>query len=363
VALLTAQLRWEAPATDHAGRWLVRFRSVPPPRFYDELMLAIYSPLGIHVFRYNGTAEEGIVRRAFKNGGELNAYGSIWEHGWYPALELSIVPSIVELGFDLLDLVSFNHSIFKAVAHNFDELRGAVTPSPLAEGDAARSLIGSKDSAQPPCIAAIYEGVPLSGHNPVSRASTLVQLALAVDSILHPRALFTQSQIVPRDRVTASQRKSWSLDCSWRRSGMPVICRAAQLLWEKSNRRWRLLFSSIKLPNSDATASDMKRAGNSTAAAHDGIELDQAPAISSDPFFGFEVQLAIYCPRGVYIYRHNGKLGLTRTGKVTNMAGYQIKLHGPVGETDCNRALENTILPMLDDSEGCKRIAFVDWST
>ena len=69
----------------------------------------------------------------------------------------------------------------------------------------------------------------------------------------------------------------------------------------------------------------------------------------------------IYTPRGIYVYRHDLSLGVSRAGKRTETAGFQIKLAGPRRELDWERALDGTMLPKLDASDGCDRLAFVRW--
>ena len=74
-----------------------------------------------------------------------------------------------------------------------------------------------------------------------------------------------------------------------------------------------------------------------------------------------ELYLGLYTPRGLYIYRHDLALGLTRAGRRTALQGYQVKLHGSKFEPSWQMALDDTILPRLDASE-CKCLAFVDWA-
>ena len=75
-----------------------------------------------------------------------------------------------------------------------------------------------------------------------------------------------------------------------------------------------------------------------------------------------ELLLAIYCPRGVHIYRHDGQLGVSRTGRWNTVNGLQIKLHGPCGEHDWRASLDERILPKLLDAPGCDELGFVDWA-
>ena len=73
-----------------------------------------------------------------------------------------------------------------------------------------------------------------------------------------------------------------------------------------------------------------------------------------------ELQLALYTPRALYLYRHDLLLGVTRVGKRTAATGHDIKLCGPRGEEDWQEALDRTLLPKLDES-ACEPLAVVKW--
>ncbi len=76
---------------------------------------------------------------------------------------------------------------------------------------------------------------------------------------------------------------------------------------------------------------------------------------------GVELLLAMYCPNGVYIYKHDLQTGLSRTGKAQSVKGSAIKLQGRRGTLDWREALEDEMLPKLDESVGCERLVFVAW--
>ena len=100
--------------------------------------------------------------------------------------------------------------------------------------------------------------------------------------------------------------------------------------WETHQQRWVLQFSNVKL------------GGEGGEAAFD------------------ELLLAVYTPRGVYLYRHDGRLGVSTNGKVTAVTGYTIKMYGPRGEADWASSLDGSVLPKLDES-GCECVAVVRW--
>ena len=83
---------------------------------------------------------------------------------------------------------------------------------------------------------------------------------------------------------------------------------------------------------------------------------------NDDDESGVELLLAIYCPNGVYVYKHDLQTGLSRTGKAQSVKGSTIKLQGRRGTLDWREALEEEMLPRLDQSAGCERLAFVEWA-
>ena len=74
-----------------------------------------------------------------------------------------------------------------------------------------------------------------------------------------------------------------------------------------------------------------------------------------------ELLLALYTPRGLYIYQHDLAVGVTRAGQRTALQGYQVRLEGPTRERSWEAALDGAILPKLDASRS-KRLGFVDWA-
>ena len=117
----------------------------------------------------------------------------------------------------------------------------------------------------------------------------------------------------------------------WLRDGRRVACKSAGLTWDAGTRRWKLLFQSVKL------------GGEGEEAAFD------------------ELLLAAYTPRGIYLYRHDGRLGVSTNGKETAATGSVIKVLGPCGEEKWASALDGAVLPKLDE-RGCERLAVVRWA-
>ena len=114
----------------------------------------------------------------------------------------------------------------------------------------------------------------------------------------------------------------------WQRDGRRVACKSAQLKWDTSRRYWKLQFRDVKL------------GGEGTEAAFD------------------ELLLAAYTPRGIYLYRHDGRLGVSTSGKATAATGRNIKVLGPYDEADWASALDEAVLPKLEE-RGCDCLAFI----
>ena len=71
-----------------------------------------------------------------------------------------------------------------------------------------------------------------------------------------------------------------------------------------------------------------------------------------------ELQLVLYTPKTVFIFRHDLCSGVSKAGKSTTVSGYNIQLYGPQGEEDWQKALA-VILEKLDRS-ACERLVSID---
>ena len=171
-----------------------------------------------------------------------------------------------------------------------------------------------------------YEGVPLAELSAVPRANVLTSLARGLDTSLHPHARIEDA--VAGTRVDGGRRGQNMAPYDWRRDGVRVACKSAQLQWSAGTRRWMVGFQRIK-PSGAEGAFD-------------------------------ELLLALYTPRGVHVYRHDLRLGMSTAGKSTQADGRRIHVYGPRDEGSWHSALDGAILPKLDES-GCERVAEVRW--
>ena len=356
IGVRCAQMQWVSLAAGRqpsmldvtaSGTWVVRFPNVPvqtEPAAFDELYLALYSPEALHIFRHDGsfgvsTAGRRLATQFSSRGKQIQVYASQSVRGWRAALELYILPKLWTS-----DCVSLGTLAF--------EDRRAI--------ELAASFKQSSDSK----LAASYAGVPLADRSPSSRRATLEKIVREVDAELHPGASFEAGAAVRTTSAAAAsppdsggqqsgeqqaeeEAAKWQRHCSWLRDGVRVTCKSAQLGWDKSSRKWRFTFQGIR----------SRGAARAPELAASAPEPDPEPQVAS------ELYLALYTPKGVYVYLHDGLLGLTGAGRMSALSGKQLKLAGPIHEEDWERALDQTILPMLDDDEasGCRRLAFVDF--
>ncbi|CAE8590767.1 unnamed protein product [Polarella glacialis] len=72
-----------------------------------------------------------------------------------------------------------------------------------------------------------------------------------------------------------------------------------------------------------------------------------------------DLLLALYTPKGIYVYRHDLSLCIPTHGVSTRISGHRIEITAPKGVEDWKVALD-AILAMLDAStNGCQCLAFV----
>ena len=94
VACKSAQLTWNK--SDQC--WRAHFQNIKPAGAegdYDELLLALYSPQGVHVYRYDGRfglSTNG--KETAATGRQINVYGPKYEESWQAALDEAILPKL-----------------------------------------------------------------------------------------------------------------------------------------------------------------------------------------------------------------------------------------------------------------------------
>ncbi|CAE8646939.1 unnamed protein product [Polarella glacialis] len=150
-----------------------------------------------------------------------------------------------------------------------------------------------------------------------TRALRMESIVQEVDRILHPG-----SSMKPTE---------YRAKFDWHRDGTRVECKYAKLLWNNYFKRWTCRFSGIKLA---------------------------LPGVRSSAYFD-ELLLAIYSPRGIHVFRHNGTFGVSTNGKDTVHYGFSITVTGPVGQEDACSALD--VILTKFEAGGCKQLARLLW--
>ncbi|CAE8599869.1 unnamed protein product [Polarella glacialis] len=171
-----------------------------------------------------------------------------------------------------------------------------------------------------------YQGLPLADLSSASRFSIRESLVRGLDEKLHPGSVFQDAE--RGQCVNGAIRSRGNLQYNWQRDGIRVQLKSAQITWNKANRRWLVQFTNVKLKEDDAAES----------------EFD-------------ELLVALYTPRGIFIYRHDLKHGLSTRGISTAVRGSDIYVCGPCGETNWPVALD-VILEKLEAS-ACQRLGYI----
>jgi len=303
VACKSAQLKWDG----NTELWTLQFQNVKlamaggRDAAFDELLLAAYTPEGVHLFQHDlraGVTTSGVSTAAA--GKQIKFYGPSHEPDWRVALG-EIRGKMVDKGCRPL------------VSARFDEprLAAAIAETPL------------------PLSASAFEGVPLVDCSGTLRGGVLSRLVRRLDEgWLHADATFEEA--VAGEDVDGKRRGQNSAAYDWQRDGRRVACKSAGLRWNRGNECWMLQFSAVKL----------------------------ATAGGRDAAFD-ELLLAAYTPEGVHLLRHDGLVGVGTSGVSTAATGKSITFIGPSHEPDWRVALGEIRDKMQD--KGCRPLAFVPW--
>ncbi|CAE8599870.1 unnamed protein product [Polarella glacialis] len=177
-------------------------------------------------------------------------------------------------------------------------------------------LLSELAADRPQTTLQVYKDLPLADLSSKARGDSLKALVREVDSMLHPAGMITDAD-------------SHAFD--WLRGGAKIKCKSAQLCWSRSRQYWQISFHNIKL---------------------------QAFGIREMATFD-ELLLALYTPRGVYVYKHDLEFAVSTQGVRTATSGHLVTMNGPKGEQNWQEALEAILTKLDAESIGCKRLAFV----
>ena len=300
VACKSAQMQWKLDKEC----WGLKFAHLKLPRegapeaAFDELLLAAYTPEGVHLFEHDlraGLSANG--KSTVATGQHIKFYGPRHEEDWRAAL---------------------------AVVLDKMEAKGCTR---LASAGWDEPRLAAAVAAAPTTVTAqAYEGVPLAECSGKARGDLLNSLVRRLDEgWLHPGAAFEDA--VAGVSVDGKRRGQNMATYDWQRDGVRVACKSAQLTWNGLDR-WKLHFSDVKLPR------------------------EGAPEAAFD-----ELLLAAYTPEGVHLFEHDLRAGVSASGKSTAATGKDIQFYGPTHEEDWRAALAVVLDKM--DAKGCSRLAFV----
>ncbi|CAE8652065.1 unnamed protein product [Polarella glacialis] len=256
------------------------------PAAFDELLLALYTPRGIFMFRHDlkfGLSRMGINTAV--TGSSIVVSSRSGETNWSTALDV-ILQKLDVSGCERLDFVNLDDKMLLKLAH-----------------------VGDDCSMQQ-----AYLGLPLSDLSSQARGDCIARLVRSIDSVLHPSCTVDDAA-----------------GCDWIRGQDRVECKSSQLCWAKTQRLWRFIFYGVKI---------------------------QARGIREEAVFD-DLLLALYTPKGIYVYRHDQGLGLATHGVRTQIEGHVIQIYGPSGVEDWRSALDAVLAKLDAGTNGCQRLAFV----
>ena len=264
--------------------------------------MILYVPCGIFVYRHDqalGLSSAG--KKTEAEGYNIQLRGPRGESDWQRALH-AVRAKIDARNCTLLQFVPFTDARLHAavLSHLQSMMEGA------------------------------YEGVPLAGLSAAARGAILESLVRRVDAdYLHNDADISNAVAGLGARGRGIHHTQAAYD--YLRDGQRIECKSAQIRWDRGMKRWKVEFQSVKFAFKDAR---------------------------SEGAFD-ELLLAMYTPLGVYIIRHDHRLGIATSGVRTACRGHHIRLSGPAHQEDWRVALE-VILGKLKSSQ-CRHWATIHW--
>ena len=168
------------------------------------------------------------------------------------------------------------------------------------------------------CTHQFYHEVPLASMNPALRGLAVERIVMELDHRINSSSIFAEPG--PEDAIDGSRRGKHRASYDWIRDGKRIEVKHSQLSFAENRRHWYCTFSKVK-----STCFD-------------------------------ELLLAIYSPRGLDIFKHDGSYALSTSG-----ASEDIWLRAGTRALDWPSALQ-TIEAKLE-SNGCPRIAQILWDS
>ena len=166
-----------------------------------------------------------------------------------------------------------------------------------------------------------YHCKPFGLMSPQLRGLRVQRIVWEIDKLLHFRSFFEHCS--NEQTCSGSIRGQHNASVDWIRDGKRVEVKSGQLSFNKCQQTWLCEFFAIK---------------------HDCFD---------------ELLLALYSPRGLDVFKHDGFFGLTTTGIATETKGKRIWVRAPSGESDPIRALR--FIEAKLEANNCPCIARIFW--
>ena len=191
----------------------------------------------------------------------------------------------------------------------------------IAKSDISETLILDMCSKHEGFGCQFYHGKPFGSMSHQLRGVRIQRIVFEIDKLLHSRSFFAHCS----DEQTCSGaiRSQHNASVDWIRDGKRVEAKSAQLSFEKFGQTWLCAFYAIKQDCFD------------------------------------ELLLAIYSPRGLDVFKHDGFFCLSTMGIATETWGKSIRVRAPSGELDPIRALQ--FIEAKLEANNCPRIARIFW--
>ena len=166
-----------------------------------------------------------------------------------------------------------------------------------------------------------FRGKPFSSMSPQLRGNRTEQLVLRIDQTLHPSCSFS----VPCDELTVSGTKRGQNTASvdWIRDRKRIEVKHGKLSFCKFRRTWQCTFYHIKEDCFD------------------------------------ELLLAVYSPKGLDVFKHDGAFGMSTNGRLTGIKGKNVNIRAPSGELDPLIGLQCIVGKLVGNN--CRHIASIVW--
>ena len=214
-----------------------------------------------------------------------------------------------------------------AINNGWEESLAAILHKLCEQGDCSiawksrlsDSLIADLCKKNAGCTNQFYRDKPFSLVSPQLRGLQIQRLVQKLTNFLHVRSTF--SDCASEQTVSGSIRGRNCTSADWIRDGIRVECKHSQLSFYGT--RWSCHFSQVKPDCFD------------------------------------ELLLAIYSPRGLDLFKHNGTFGMSTAGAATEACGMTVRLNGPNGNLDPIHALE--AIEARLKANNCPHIATILW--